>query len=226
MYTVSDTPTADPTGAVAGFADATGRFLPLVCTLNATKVTDTVRPAARRRPRRSFDAARAGRRRRAPAALVLLPYLDGERTPNRPDATGTITGLRTDVDAASRLARAAVEGVVCGLLDGLDALRVGGVTVRPADGIAAARRRRAPARGPAGARRPRALLRSIVPRGEPVATGACVQAAAVLQQTPPDEVAVAWDLGTGSSIEPDEDVDTRAMRSAYVELRDRYYATS
>jgi xylulokinase len=66
----------------------------------------------------------------------------------------------------------------------------------------------------------------ILPRGEPVATGACVQAAAVLQQTPPDEVAAAWHLGTGLPIEPDEDVDTRAIRSAYAELRDRYYATS
>ena len=66
----------------------------------------------------------------------------------------------------------------------------------------------------------------IVPHGEPVATGACVQAAAVLQQTPPDEVAVAWDLGTGLPVVPNEDVDTRAIRSAYAELRDRYYATS
>ena len=48
----------------------------------------------------------------------------------------------------------------------------------------------------------------------------------MLQQTPPDEVAVAWDLGTGLPVVPNEDVDTRAIRSAYAELRDRYYATS
>jgi hypothetical protein len=66
----------------------------------------------------------------------------------------------------------------------------------------------------------------IVPRGEPVATGACVQAAAVLQQAAPDEVARAWDLGKGYPVEPGEDIDSRAVRAAYAELRDRYYATS
>ena len=62
--------------------------------------------------------------------------------------------------------------------------------------------------------------------GEPVATGACVQAAAALHQTPPDEVATAWNLGKGYPVEPDDGVDSRAVRAAYAELRDRYYATS
>ena len=53
--------------------------------------------------------------------LTLLPYLDGERTPDRPEATGVLAGMRSDV-SREQLARAAVEGVVCGLLDGLDAL--------------------------------------------------------------------------------------------------------
>jgi len=65
-----------------------------------------------------------------------------------------------------------------------------------------------------------------VPRGEPVATGACVQAAAALHQAAPDEVASAWDLGKAYPVEPNEDVDSRAVRSGYAELRDRYYATS
>ena len=60
-------------------------------------------------------------RRRAPAALTLLPYFDGERTPNLPKSTGLLAGLRSDV-SREQLARAAVEGVVCGLLDALDAL--------------------------------------------------------------------------------------------------------
>jgi xylulokinase len=124
-----------------------------------------------------------------------------------------------------QLARAAVEGVVCGLLDALEALRVGGVPVRPADGIVLL----------GGGARLHAfqsvladLARApvIVPRGEPVATGACVQAAAALQQTPPDEVASAWDLAKGYPVEPDDGVDSRAVRAAYAELRDRYYATS
>ena len=67
--------------------------------------------------------------RRAPGGLVLLPYFDGERTPDRPDATGVLAGIRSDV-TREQLARAAVEGVVCGLLDGLDAL----AAFAPADG--------------------------------------------------------------------------------------------
>ena len=122
-FTVSDEPAADPTGTVAGFADATGRYLPLVCTMNATKVTDAVARLLGVDHAR-FDALAL----EAPAGaggLVLVPHLDGERTPNRPDATGTLTGLRTDVTPA-QLARAAVEGVVCNLLAGADALGAGG----------------------------------------------------------------------------------------------------
>ena len=119
VYAVSDTPTADPSGIVAGFADATGRHLPLVCTLNATKVTDAVA----RLLGVDHDGLDALALAAAPGAggLSLLPYLDGERTPDRPTATGVLAGLRSDV-TREQVARAAVEGVVCGLLDGLDAL--------------------------------------------------------------------------------------------------------
>ena len=116
---MSDEPAADPSGTVAGFADATGRYLPLVCTMNATKVTDAWRGCSAWTTTR-FDALAL----EAPAGaggLVLVPYLDGERTPNRPDATGLLSGLRADVTPA-QLARAAVEGVVCNLLAGADAL--------------------------------------------------------------------------------------------------------
>jgi xylulokinase len=222
VYTVSDEPTADPKGYVAGFADATGRFLPLACTLNAMRVIDTFARLLQVDLTRFDQLALAGE----PGAggVVLLPYLDGERTPNLPRATGTIGGLRADV-TPEQIARAAVEGVVCGLLDALEALRVAGVAVRPAAGIVLL----------GGGARLHAfqhvvadLARApvIVPSGEPVATGACVQAAAALQQVAPDEVANAWDLGKGYPVEPDENVDARAVRAAYAELRDRYYATS
>lgn len=119
VYGVSDEPTADPPGIVAGFADATGRHLPLVCTLNATKVTEAVRRLLGVDHEELDRLALAG----APGAggPTLLPYLDGERTPDRPNAAGVLAGLRSDV-GREQLARAAVEGVVCGLLDGLDAL--------------------------------------------------------------------------------------------------------
>ena len=98
VFAVADSPTSDATGAVAGFADATGRFLPLVCTLNATKVTDTMARLLGRTRDEFEQLALAS----APGAggVVLLPYLDGERTPNLPDATGTVHGLRSDTEPA------------------------------------------------------------------------------------------------------------------------------
>src|SRR3954469_22373270 len=120
VYARCDVPIADPSGAVAGFADATGRYLPLVCTLNATKVTDAVARLLGV-DHEQFDALALAA---APGAggLTMLPYFDGERTPNRPKATGHLEGLRSDV-TREQIAHAAVEGVVCGLLDGLDALQ-------------------------------------------------------------------------------------------------------
>jgi xylulokinase len=117
--------TADPSGYVAGFCDATGRFLPLVCTLNAARVLLSVAQLLGRDLPAVDELALS-----APAGadgLTLLPYLEGERTPNLPTAAGTLCGLRrTNADPAN-LARAAVEGLLCGLADGLDALRTIGV---------------------------------------------------------------------------------------------------
>ena len=124
---VTDAPAADPSGTVAGFADATGRFLPLVCTLNAARVLDA---AARML---GVDHAELSRLALAAPAgadgLVVVPYLEGERTPNRPLATGAVHGLRLTTSTPAHLARAAVEGLLCGLADGLDALREQGAQV-------------------------------------------------------------------------------------------------
>jgi sugar (pentulose or hexulose) kinase len=128
---VSATPIADASGVVAGFADATGAFLPLVCTFNAARVLD----ATARMLGVSLDELSRLALSTAPGAdgLVLVPYLDGERTPNRPDATGALHGLTGRNTTPAHLARAAVEGLLCGLADGLadglDALRSQGVEV-------------------------------------------------------------------------------------------------
>ncbi len=196
VYAASPTPTADPSGAVAGFADATGGFLPLVCTLNATKVTDTVAGWLGMDHGAFATAALA-----APAGahgVVLTPYFDGERTPNLPDATGTFEGLRNDTTPAD-LARAAHEGVLRGLLFGLDALAEAGASV---DG-------RLHLIG-GGARSPayRQILADLhgapirVPDAdETVATGGAVQAAAILGRAFGD-TATAWGLGAGVDVEP------------------------
>jgi len=123
-YMVTSRPSADATGAVAGFADATGRFLPLVATVNAARVLDVTA--------RTLGTDVSGLSARALAAapgaggLTFLPYLDGERTPNRPNASGVLRGLTSRNTTPENLARAAVEAVLCSLADAID--HVTGVT--------------------------------------------------------------------------------------------------
>ena len=119
-FAVNATPTADPTGEVAGFADATGRFLPLACMLNCTRVLDTV--AALLGIERGDALDRAGAVEPGAGGLLLLPYLAGERTPNLPDATGTITGLTAANAQPDLLLRAALDGVAAGLAYCVEAL--------------------------------------------------------------------------------------------------------
>ncbi|MFH5208173.1 xylulokinase [Antrihabitans sp. NCIMB 15449] len=113
----------DASGEVAAFADATGRQLPLLCTLNGAPVLDAMAKLL------GVDHARLAELALASASegLVLVPFLEGERTPNRPAATGAIHGLRQHNSTPGHLARAAVEGLLCGLADGIDRLRHQGV---------------------------------------------------------------------------------------------------
>ncbi len=206
-FTVSDQPSADPSGTVAGFADATGRYLPLVCTMNATKVTDAVARLLGVDHERFDELALE-----APAGasgLVLVPHLDGERTPNRPGATGTLAGLRSDVTPA-QLARAAVEGVVCNLLHAAEPL--GRVTDGRVFLIGGA------ARSPAYRRVVADLTgRAVqVPSEEElVAAGAAVQAAAVHLGCGFAQISDAWGLGQGDVVEPDDAVDRVGILEAY-----------
>jgi xylulokinase len=215
VYGVSDEPTADASGIVAGFADATGRHLPLVCTLNATKVTDAVRRLLGVDHEELDRLALAG----APGAggLTLLPYLDGERTPDRPNATGVLAGLRSDV-GREQLARAAVEGVVCGLLDGLDALAAFAPTGGQLIVVGGGARSRAYRQVLADLSGREVLVPHVA---EPVATGACVQAAAAATSSEPADVADAWTLGAGDVVEPGPGTTAAGdVRTAYGALRD------
>ncbi|MEK0157090.1 xylulokinase [Arthrobacter oryzae] len=126
VFAVSERPAADASGLVAGFADATGNFLPLACTLNATRIFDSTAAL--------LGVTLAGLTELALAApagsggLTLVPYFEGERTPNLPLATGSLHGATLASYTRPNLARAAVEGVVCSLADGLAALQAQGVT--------------------------------------------------------------------------------------------------
>lgn len=121
VFATSAHRTVDPTGTVAGFADAAGGHLPLVATVNAARVLDVVAALL------GVDHDGLGRLALAaePGAggLMLEPYFEGERTPNLPDATGTLFGMTLGSTTRENLARAAFEGVLGGLRYGLDAIR-------------------------------------------------------------------------------------------------------
>lgn len=216
-YAASATPTADTTGAVAGFADATGRYLPLIATLNATKVSNWMANVL------GLDAPSlaALALEAAPGSdgTVLVPYLDGERTPNRPTATGRIVGLRTSTSRAV-LARAAHEGVVCGLLDGVDSLANAGVQLDGRMLLIGGGARSAAYRAVVA---DLADLPVVVPDiDEAVAAGACVQAAAVHGQQDPMSIATTWRLDAGASLPPagDHRHEIRAAYAAAADYRD------
>ncbi|TAM66531.1 MAG: xylulose kinase [Microbacteriaceae bacterium] len=184
VFAVTEQPTHDGTGAVAGFADASGLFLPLIATLNAARVLSSIAGV--------LDVDHDGLARLALEAdagaggVVLVPYFEGERTPNLPDATASFHGLTLASGTRANIARAAIEGMLCGLADGLDAVRavgvreqrlllIGGAAQNPAVQAIAAQVFDAPVIIPAP--------------GEYVADGAAVQAAWALTGARP-----AWPL--------------------------------
>ena len=207
---VSTVPPADPSGAVAGFADATGQFLPLVCTLNAARVLDAtatmlgVGHEELSRLALSCDPGAGG--------LVMVPYLEGERTPNLPDATGSLHGWTLATSTPAHLARAAVEGMLCGLADGLDALVAQGAEPRRVVLIGGG------AQSEAVCRIAPSVLGvpvEVPAAGEYVADGAARQAAWTLMggPTPP-----AWTTGDSVVYEAEP---LPAVRERYAEARAR-----
>jgi xylulokinase len=209
VSTVTTTTTADETAIIAGFASATGEHLPLVCTLNAARVLDATARML------GVDHAELSRLAlSAPAGadgLVLVPYLEGERTPNRPDATGALHGLTLANSTPAHIARAAVEGLLCGLADALDALVAAGVPVQRALLVGGGARSDAVARiAPAVLGRPVLLPTP----GEYVADGAARQAAWVLAGTSAPPHWAAADTVTFEA-EP-----TPAVRERYAQVRE------
>lgn len=207
----SATPPADPSGLVAGFADATGQFLPLACTLNAARVLDAAARMLRVSLPELSELALS-----APAGadgLLLVPYFEGERTPNLPNATGSLHGITLANLTAANLARAAVEGMLCGVAAGLDALVAQGVSVSGVRLIG-------------GAAQSEAVCRiaptvfgvpvQVPSPGEYVADGAARQAAWVLLGG--DEAPV-WPLGSQSSF---EGAPTDGLRDRYAEAATKF----
>jgi xylulokinase len=201
-FCVSDTVPADPQGSVSGFADATGHYLPLVCTINASRILTVTGALLGVDHDQLADLALSGQ----PGAngLTLLPYLDGERTPNRPDATGVLRGL-TSATRRDDLARAAVEGLLCSLADAVDALPIQAQRILLIGGGS---------RNPAVQQLAPAIFGMPVhvpPPGEYVALGAARQAAWALAETvtPP-----TWTGGDSQTFTATPTPETRARYAA------------
>jgi xylulokinase len=210
VYSVTPIGVKDASGAINGYADATGRFMPMVTTLNAAKVTDCFR-CLLGAGMEEFDSL-ALEPRSASDALILIPYLDGERTPDLPDATGRLLNLRSNSTRA-RVARAAVEGVLCGLLEGLDLLAKQSVRLNGRFVLTG------------GAARSRAFRQTLADlTGEPIwicsipeaaAAGAAVQAAAALYGEPVSKIARTWAPELRLGAEPNLDFPRETVREHY-----------
>ena len=131
--------------------------------------------------------------------VTLVPYFDGERTPNLPDATGSLVGLRNSVER-SDIARAAFEGVACGLLDGVDALTNSGVVTDGRFFLIGGGSRSEAFRQVFAALSERDVV--VPTNDETVARGAAVQAACVLTGDSPSSIAAQWNLSAGTVIAP------------------------
>jgi xylulokinase len=205
----------DPSGTIAGFADAAGGFLPLAATLNCTTAVDQV--ASWLGLEREDVAERTD--------ATVLPYFHGERTPNLPRAAGMIAGLRHDTTSGEILL-AAYEGAAASLVEALELLA----------GVGSGLDAEAPLVLIGGGARGRVWQDVVarlsgrvvqVPEAEElVALGAAAQAAAVLTGERPDAIARGWATRSGPEIEPPATPDTetlariRATRAAAAELLD------
>jgi xylulokinase len=193
VFAVTENPVRDASGAVAGFADASGAFLPLIATLNAARVLDSIAGLLDV----DFDELGTLALSANPGAggAVLVPYFEGERTPNLPDATASLSGLTLASTSRANIARAAIEGMLCGLADGLDAIRAQGVEPTHALLVGGA------AQNPAVARIASQVWDvpvSVPEPGEYVAMGAAVQAAWALTGDRP-----AWKVATSVTLPAD-----------------------
>lgn len=196
-FMVSETPTSDPSGEVCGFADATGRYMPLACMLNCTRVLDVI--AGMLGIGREDTLNRAGAVEPGAGGLLLLPYFEGERTPNLPQSTGSLSGLRAASATPELLLRAAVDGVAAGIAYCVDALAKVGITAPAATLVGGGsaspvwRQAIADATG---------LSIAVRGAGEHAARGAAIQAAAIVTNEPVATVAARWRPEIVSELQP------------------------
>ena len=208
-FAISKSSTHDSSGTIAGFASVTGEFLPLVCTLNAARILDAATQILDVTHEELGELAM-----KAPAGahgLSLLPYFEGERTPNRPEATGVLAGITLANSNREDIARAYIEGMLSGLADAVDALEKAGVEIRRVFLVGGAAKNRAVSHI-ASALFGREVL--VPPAGEYVANGAARQAAWALLG---GDQAPQWNLGDVQSVKA---IPTPEVLVNYRKLRD------
>ncbi|UUN26766.1 FGGY family carbohydrate kinase [Streptomyces sp. FIT100] len=214
---------ADPSGMITSFADATGMHLPVVHTLNAVRA---LRGTAELLGLTDLAELSELAMKSTPGAsgLVLLPYLEGERTPHLPHTAGTLTGLRRESMKREHLARAAFEGMLCGLADALDVLRQRGVDVRRVFLLGPA------AELPAIQAAAPAIFAAQVVVPQPAdyaALGAARQAAwalGVAQGTLAPHTPPAWQGAAAQVFEPGEELPVgQAVRQQFIATRDQLH---
>ncbi|MFE3325002.1 FGGY-family carbohydrate kinase [Streptomyces sp. NPDC059176] len=213
----------DPSGMITSFADATGMHLPVVHTLNAVRV---LRGAAEMLGAGDLAELSALAMKSTPGSsgLVLLPYLEGERTPHLPHTAGTLSGLRRESMKPEHLARAAFEGMLCSLADALEVLRGRGVEVHRVFLLGQA------AELPAVQAAAPAIFGAQVVVPQPAdyaALGAARQAAwalGVAQGTLAPHTPPAWQGAAAQIFEPGEELAIgRAVRQQYSATRDQVH---
>jgi xylulokinase len=199
-YAVMSERAVDPSGTVAGFADAGGGFLPLAATLNATQAVDRFAEWL------GLDREAAAERTEA----VVLPYLDGERTPDLPRAAGMMAGLRHHT-TREEILLAAYEGAAASLIEALDELARQGSGLDPEAPVILI------GGGARGAVWQRVVARLsgrpvLVPKAdELVALGAAAQAAGGLEDEAAADVARRWDTRAGITIDPPDEPDRETL---------------
>ncbi|MDP9355167.1 MAG: xylulokinase [Chloroflexota bacterium] len=196
-FVVSDRPTADETGEVCGFADATGRFMPLACMINCTRVVDAI--AGLLGIDRATALDRTGTVPPGAGGLLLMPYLAGERTPNLPRATGSITGLTDGTATPDMLLRAALDGVAAGLAYCVEALARLGISAPVATMVGGGSAHPAWQQAVADAT---GLPVTVRTGGEHAARGAAMQAAAIVRGERVADVVAAWRPAVIAEVEP------------------------
>jgi xylulokinase len=196
-FAITDRQTHDRSGVICGFADATGRFMPLVCLINCTRTVDAVIELFGLDRRAALDAAA-----NAPlgaSGLLMEPYFGGERTPILPDATGTLHGMTLDNLKPELLVRAALEGVAAGLAYGTDHLARSGITANSIALVGGGSTHPAWQQAIADAT---GLPVQVRGGREHAGRGAALQAAAIVRQESLSELVARWRPEVLATIDP------------------------